>query len=89
LDLRVEDATNHGRIDLTLRFAGQIFIFEFKVLDCERPDGSALAQIRAKGYADKYRNQGQPVHLIGIEFGRAARNLVGLEAETLNAIATE
>jgi hypothetical protein len=29
------------------------------------------------------------VHLIGIEFGRAARNLVGLEAETLNAIAAE
>ncbi|ASM77372.1 hypothetical protein VITFI_CDS1594 [Vitreoscilla filiformis] len=89
LDLRVEDATNHGRIDLTLRFAGRIFIFEFKVLDGDRPDGSALAQIRAKGYADKYRSHGQPVHLIGIEFGRVARNLVGFETETLNAIATE
>ncbi|ASM77371.1 hypothetical protein VITFI_CDS1593 [Vitreoscilla filiformis] len=89
LDLRVEDATNHGRIDLTLRFAGRIFIFEFKVLDGDRPDGSALAQIRDKGYADKYRSHGQPVHLIGIEFGRVVRNLVGFETETLNAIVTE
>ncbi|ASM77373.1 hypothetical protein VITFI_CDS1595 [Vitreoscilla filiformis] len=83
LDLRVEEATNHGRIDLTLRFAGQIFIFEFKVLDGDRPDGSALAQIRDKGYADKYRSHGELVHLIGIEFGRVARNLVGFETETL------
>ena len=82
LDLRVEDATSHGRIDLTLSFAGQIFLFEFKVVD-DQPDGSALAQIRARGYADKYRSQGQTLHLIGIEFSRAARNVVGFEVETL------
>ena len=81
LDLRVEDATSHGRIDLTLSFAGQIFLFEFKVVD-DQPDGSALAQIHARGYADKYRGQGQTLHLIGIEFSRAARNVVGFEVET-------
>jgi PD-(D/E)XK nuclease superfamily len=45
--------------------------------------GEALAQIKAKGYADKYRNRGEPVHLIGVEFSRAARNLVGFAVETL------
>ncbi|MET3605153.1 hypothetical protein ABIC99_002979 [Sphaerotilus sulfidivorans] len=31
----------------------------------------ALRQIRARGYADKYRDRGEPSHLIGVEFGRA------------------
>ena len=82
LDLRVEDATNHGRIDLVVLFGPQVFVFEFKVVD-DQPDGSALAQIRAKGYADKYRLPGHTVHLVGIEFSRAARNVVGFEVETV------
>ena len=44
--------------------------------------GEALAQIRARGYADKYLGRGEPVHLIGITFGRAERNLIGFEVET-------
>ena len=84
LDLRVEDATSHGRIDLTVRFAGQVFIFEFKVVE-DAATGEALRQIRARGYAEKYRGQGEPVHLIGIEFSRAARNLAGFEVETIPA----
>ena len=83
LDLRVEDATNHGRIDLVVLFGPQVFVFEFKVVD-DQPDGSALAQIRTKGYADKYRDTGRTVHLVGIEFSRAARNVVGFEVETLS-----
>ncbi len=81
LDVQVEDATSHGRIDMTVRHAGQVFLFEFKVV--ERQAGSeALAQIRARGYADKYLGRGEPVHLIGITFGRAERNLIGFEVET-------
>ncbi len=45
--------------------------------------GRALAQIRERGYADKYRRPGVPVHLIGIEFGREKRNIVGFEFETV------
>ena len=81
LDLRVEDATNHGRIDLVL-LGAQVFIFEFKVVT-DQPEGTALAQIRARGYADKYRSAEHTLHLIGIEFSRAARNIVGFEVETL------
>ena len=82
LDVRAEDATSHGRIDMTVLAPAQVFVFEFKVVE-QAATGQALAQIRAKGYADKYRGRGVPVHRVGIEFGRAARNLVGFEVETI------
>ncbi|MCY4227463.1 MAG: PD-(D/E)XK nuclease domain-containing protein [Gammaproteobacteria bacterium] len=40
----------------------------------ESLDG-AMAQIREKGYAEKYRDRGEPIHLIGMAFGRKKRNL--------------
>ncbi|WP_338416462.1 ATP-binding protein [uncultured Sphaerotilus sp.] len=80
LDIRVEDATNHGRIDMAVLFAQQVFVFEFKVVE-QAARGEALRQIRERGYADKYRDRGEPVHLIGVEFGRGERNIVGFEFE--------
>jgi len=47
------------------------------------PDGRALAQIKARGYADKYRALGQPIHLIGVEFSKESRTVVGFEVESL------
>jgi PD-(D/E)XK nuclease superfamily len=82
LDIRVEDATNHGRIDMAVLFAQQVFLFEFKVVE-QAARGEALRQIRERGYADKYRDRGEPVHLIGVEFGRGERNIVGFEFETV------
>ena len=82
LDIRLEDSTNHGRIDMAVLFNGQVFVFEFKVVE-HTAKGDALAQIKTQGYADKYLGRGEPVHLIGIEFSRAARNLVGFAVETL------
>ena len=82
LDLTPEDATAHGRIDLTLRFEAQVWLFEFKVVEIA-PAGRALQQLKDRGYADKYRAQGLPIHLIGIEFSREQRTLVGFEVETL------
>jgi hypothetical protein len=37
-----------------------------------------------KGYADKYRAHKQPIHLIGVEFSKASRNIVGFGVETLS-----
>jgi hypothetical protein len=48
----------------------------------DKAEGKALAQIKAKGYADKYRALNQPIHLIGVEFSRKQRNVVGFEVET-------
>jgi hypothetical protein len=47
------------------------------------PQGKALQQIKDKGYADKYRARGEPIHLIGVEFSKDSRNVVGFEVETL------
>jgi hypothetical protein len=84
LDLTPEDSSNAGRLDLALRFNAQVYLFEFKVVELA-PEGQALAQIKARGYADKYRADGQPIHLIGVEFSREQRRVVGFETETLNA----
>ncbi|MBK6998553.1 MAG: ATP-binding protein [Rhodoferax sp.] len=82
LDIRLEDSTNFGCIDMAVLFDGQVFLFEFKVVELT-PKGKALQQIKDKAYADKYRAMGQPIHLIGVEFSRAKRNVVGFEAETI------
>jgi hypothetical protein len=80
LDLILEDTTNLGRIDMTLKFNGQIYIFEFKVVEMA-PEGSSLQQIKAKAYADKYAASQQPTYLIGVEFSKDSRNIVGFEWE--------
>jgi hypothetical protein len=80
LDIRLEDTTNHGRIDMTVLFNGHVYIFEFKALQ-HHASGQALQQIKDRGYADKYRSRGEPIHLIGVEFSKDTRNIVGFEIE--------
>ncbi|MEB4593261.1 ATP-binding protein [Candidatus Thiothrix sp. Deng01] len=80
LNVTLEDITNLGRIDMTLKFNAQVYIFEFKVVELA-PEGRALQQIRDKAYADKYRGLQQPIHLLGVEFSKASRNIVGFEVE--------
>ena len=82
LDIRLEDTTNKGRIDMAVLFEAQVYLFEFKVVELT-PEGRALQQIKDKGYADKYRARGEPIHLIGVEFSKASRNIVGFALETI------
>ena len=82
MDVRAEESTARGRSDLAVLYDGGVYLFEFKVADGKR-DGRALAQIRERGYADKYRHPGVPIHLIGIEFSREERNIVGFAFETV------
>ncbi len=77
-EVRVEDATNHGRIDMAVILPENIYLFEFKVVEL-LPEGKALRQLQDKAYADKYRSRNLPIHLIGVEFSREARNVVGFE----------
>lgn len=84
LAITVEDASHHGRVDMTVDFGGHLYLFEFKVVE-QLPEGKALAQIKAKGYADKYRATGKPIHLIGVEFSRQQRQIVAFEVETLTS----
>ena len=81
LDVRVEEATVRGRLDMAVLSPGCVHLYEFKVVD-RGQEGRALAQIRERGYADKYRHLGVPIRLIGMEFSREERNIVGFESET-------
>lgn len=82
LDVIVEDSSNHSRLDMALKFNQQVYLFEFKVVELS-PNGKALQQIKDKRYADKYRGLNQPIHLIGVEFSKADRNIVGFEVEQI------
>ena len=78
LDVTVEDSTSHGRLDMAVRFGGNVYLFEFKVVEME-PDGAAMAQLREKDYAAKYRGGSGEVFLVGVEFSRKTRGVVGFE----------
>ena len=54
LEIVPEDVSNQGRLDMAVKFNGQVYLFEFKVVE-EDAEGRALRQIREKRYADKYR----------------------------------
>ena len=81
MDVRVEESSARGRADMAVLFNANVYVFEFKLVDRE-PQGLALAQIRGRGYADKYRDLGWPIHLIGVEFSREERNIVAFSVET-------
>ncbi len=76
----VEDRSSHGRLDMAVRFNGQVYLFEFKVVEMTA-EGAAMDQLKARRYADKYRASGQPIYLIAVEFSRDARNLAAFEVE--------
>ncbi|MFA7606052.1 MAG: ATP-binding protein [Rhodocyclaceae bacterium] len=80
LDIVPEESSNAGRLDMAVRFNGQVYLFEFKVVELE-PEGAALEQIKQRGYADKYRDRNEPIHLIGVEFSREQRRVVGFAVE--------
>ncbi len=71
---------SRGRLDMVLCFNGQVYLFEFKVVE-STPTGAAMAQLKDRRYADKYRDQGAPVHLIAVEFSSEARNLASFAVE--------
>jgi len=67
---------------MAVRCNGQVYLFEFKVVELA-PDDGALAPIKARGYADNYRAEDIPTHLIGVEFKPEQRSVVGFDVETL------
>ena len=80
LDIRVEDSSSHGRLDMAVLFNGHVYLFEFKVVELSSA-GAALAQLKERRYADKYRALGQPIHLIGVEFSKDERNVAAFDVE--------
>ena len=81
MQVTVEDATSHGRVDMAVLFNDAAYVFEFKVVATEA-EGRAMAQLKARDYAQKYHRPGCPVHLIAVEFSKETRNVVAFEVES-------
>ncbi len=80
LDVTVEDSGSSGRLDMTVRFNRNVYLFEFKVAE-RAGEGAAMAQLKERRYADKYRGLEQPIHLIAVEFSSETRNLAAFDVE--------
>ena len=65
---------------MAVRFGGAVYLFEFKVVEAAGR-GAAMAQLRQRGYAEKYGSGGDTVFLAGVEFSRETRSVVGFEVE--------
>ncbi len=85
VDMRAEESTVKGRSDLVVLLADQVFVLEIKVVaaagEVESKVVESLAQMRGKGYADKYRGRGEAIHLIAVVFSGEERNLAALRVE--------
>ncbi len=76
LDVRVEQSSNAGRLDMAVLLENRAWIFEFKLVE-DAAEGKALPQILEKGYAEPYRAAGNEVYCVGIEFSKQKRAIVG------------
>ena len=64
--------TNRGRVDAVVETPCGIYVFEFKLNGAAE---AALAQIKEKGYHEKYLRRGKKVTLVGAAFDAEMRNL--------------
>ena len=82
LAITVEDSSREGRLDMALLFNGNVYLFEFKVVE-RASAGAAIGQLKEKDYAAKYRGRGEAIYLIGVEFSRETRTLAAFEVERM------
>ena len=86
-EVRAEESSARGRADMVLLHSGQTFVLQFKMVgEGEKAEAAldqAMGQMRERGYADKHRSRGGPVHLVAVAFGRGERNLLAVRAERL------
>ena len=82
VDVVVEEATSHGRLDMAVIFDDRCYLFEFKVVELE-PEGKALEQLKAKKYHEKFISRCRKIYLVGVEFSRQKRNIVDFTWEEI------
>ena len=71
-DVMAEDRTSDGRADIVLRLPGGIYVVELKY---GKTVAEAMEQLRRKDYAAKWRGDGRPVHLLGMNIDPATRTI--------------
>ncbi len=86
-EVRVEESSSRGQSDLVVRCTGQVVVMEAKVVEgdgesqTEAALSTAMQQMKARSYADKYRGRDESVYLMALVFGATMRNLVSLKTE--------
>lgn len=70
--------TSRGRIDLAMTLPQAVYLFEFK---CNQSAAVALAQMRERDYAARYRGAGKQITLVGVNFSAEQRTIAGWCAE--------
>ena len=80
LSITVEDSSRAGRLDMAVAFNGNVYLFEFKVVE-RVSSGAAIRQLKERDYAAKYRSRGEAIYLVGVEFSQETRNVVAFEVE--------
>ncbi len=89
IEVRVEDSTNLGRMDMAAFLNGRCFIMEFKVNEMTS-SGNALEQLKKKKYHEKYTDYSgtqissgsvKEIYLIGVEFNKTDRNITAFDWE--------
>ncbi len=86
-DVRAEESSAKGRSDLVVLLGGRVFVLECKMAgegEEESKAVAALAQIRRQGYADRYGNLGEEIHLLSVVFSRKERNLAAVQVERMH-----
>ena len=73
LTVIAEDASSRGRLDMSIQIKDKTYVLEFKVVEHKSSHNSALEQIIARNYADKYTGA---IYQIGIEFSSDERNII-------------
>jgi hypothetical protein len=78
--VRSEVRQSNGRLDALLVYQNKLYLFEFKL------DGSAesaIAQIKEKGYANAYLNQGLEIYLLGFNFSSQTKKVAEWKVEKI------
>jgi hypothetical protein len=104
VDVRTEDTTNQGRLDMAVIMPKAIYLFEFKCLGgkglrvrgsdvgkinrAKKKELSAMGQLKIRGYAEKYKALNRPIYLIGIDFDQKKRNIVTYKWEAIETMAS-
>ncbi|MCQ2305523.1 MAG: ATP-binding protein [Bacteroidales bacterium] len=70
--VEIEEHTNKGRMDMTIKTKDYIYIFEFKF---NKSAEEALAQIDEKDYAERFQSDGRSIVKVGVNFSTACRNI--------------
>lgn len=81
-DLKAEDATSTGRINLTLETPDKILVLEFKLAKYGSAE-EALQQIINKNYVDKFQADKRSIYLIGISFDEVKKEVCGVKWQKL------